>query len=189
MTFLTPPLVEPPLAMAKTILGLSNHLSWSPHCITWHNTGVPSLGLWDRPGYPRQNWIAGLNAYYRNMGWHSGPHFCGTPDSAIMFCDPLADGVHCSCENHIAFGVETIGNFTPGGDDPRSPRGLASMTSSATIIAALCLRFGWSVDASHIHFHRQCTNDHHACPGSLVTDTWAILLITQQMEIIKHANI
>ena len=53
---------------------------WAPKGVVLHNTAAPSLGQW--AGYSdaqKQNWGSNLNIYYKGMGWHSGPHFCGTP--------------------------------------------------------------------------------------------------------------
>ena len=155
---------------------------WQPLGVTWHNTGAPSLGQWN--GYPeatKRLWGDNLNRYYKGMGWHAGPHACGAPEPyAIKLGDWLADGVHASCFNANHFGVETVGNFCAGGDDPTTGRGLASMQSTANIIAALCLRFGWAPEAA-VNFHRQCEADHHACPGNLVSEAFAIGLVKARM--------
>jgi hypothetical protein len=160
---------------------------WTPKGVVWHNTGSPSLGLWDSwSAQTRLNYLNGLDSYYRNMGWHSGPHFMGTPeDYAAVLCDLMADGVHDSCRNVDHFGVETVLNAVPGGDDPTTGRGLLAMQSSANIIAALCVRFKWA-PAGAIDFHRTCVHDHHACPGVLVTNEFALGLVeTRMAEIVS----
>ena len=160
---------------------------WSPQGGTWHNTGAPSLGQWNTYSLSeKRNWGNNLNRYYKGMGWHSGPHACGTPEGyAIKLGDWRADGIHASCWNSTRFGVETVGNFCTGGDDPKSGRGLESMKSTANIFAALCVRFNWKA-RSAINFHRECEQDHHACPGNLVDDDFAWSLIEERMaEILK----
>jgi hypothetical protein len=161
---------------------------WAPEGVVWHNTGSPSLGLWNTwSPTTRINYGAGLDPYYKNMGWHSGPHFMGTPDGwSWILCDVNSDGVHDSCRNENYYGVETIGNFTTGGDDPSNGQGLASMQASANIIAALCVRFGWNPETA-VAFHRDCIADHHACPGNLVTNAWALGLVTARIAEIKGA--
>ena len=159
-------------------------LIWAPVGATAHNTGNPSLGLYE--SYSPETkvaWGDNLNRYYRGMGWHAGPHFVGTPDGVILLGDWLADGVHASCFNEDHFGGETVGNFCVGGDDPKTGKGLASITATASVMAALCVRFGWT--ASAINFHRQCEHDHHACPGSLVDDAWFLALVTAKIAEIK----
>ena len=161
---------------------------WNPKGIVLHNTAAPSLGQW--AGYSaaqKQNWGNNLNNYYKGMSWHSGPHFCGTPESwSLVLCDPLADGVHDSCRNADYFGVETVGNFAPGADDPLAGPGLAAMQASANILASLCARFNFDPDAD-IDFHRNCAKDNHACPGSRVTDASVIGLVKQRLAQIGGA--
>lgn len=156
---------------------------WSPTGITWHNSASPSLAQWDSyPTPARKAWGDNYNHYCKfDQRWHSGPHFVGAPDESIVLCEPRADGVHCSCNNHIHFGVETIGDFRQGGDDPHSGRGLLSVQASANIIAALCKRMGYAPRQA-ISFHRECPADHHDCPGAMVTNDWAIGLVEERLK-------
>jgi hypothetical protein len=165
--------------MAKFILAIpKTGWAWNPVGVTWHNTAAPSLAQWDAyPDAVKAAWGDNYDHYCRfDQGWHSGPHFCGTPDKSFVLCEPRADGVHCRCNNETHFGVETVGDFRSGGDDPLSGRGLASMRASANIIAALCKRMGWA-PRDVITFHRDCPRDHHPCPGDRVKDDWAIGLV------------
>jgi hypothetical protein len=159
---------------------------WAPKGVVLHNTAAPSLGQWaNYSDAQKVNWGSNLNNYYKGMGWHSGPHFCGTPESwSLVLCDLLADGVHDSCRNADYFGVETIGNFAPGADDPATGPGLAAMKASANILASLCARFDFDPD-SDIDFHRNCTKDGHLCPGTAVSDGWAIGLVKTRLAQIK----
>lgn len=195
MTFLANPLRLDRDAMVKYILDIpkvgfklnpNTSRMWDPRGVTWHGTASPSLGQWNTYSETQKtNWGVNLNAYYRGMGWHSGPSFCGTPETwSLVLCDPLADGVHCTCTNATDYGVETVLNAVDGGDDPKDGQGLASMLASANIIAALCIRFGWNPDKS-INFHRQCTVDRHSCPGILVDSSWAISLVNERIAEIK----
>lgn len=159
---------------------------WAPIGVTWHNTGNPGLGLWN--GYPeatKSEWGDNLNRYYKSMGWHSGPHACGTPSGyAIKLCDWLADGIHATCYNEDHFGVETVLNAATGGDDPTTGAGLAAMKSTANIIAALCIRFGWQ-PLTAVNFHRECSADHHSCPGNLVSNEFALGLVDARIAEIR----
>ena len=169
--------------MAKYILAIpTTGWSWRPVGITWHNTGVPSLKQWEAyPQAVKDAWGDNLDHYYKmNEGWHAGPHACGTPDKGIILGEFRANGVHASCYNGDHFGIETVGDFRTGGDDPLSGRGLLSMQSSANIIAALCKRMGWE-PAKVINFHRECKRDGHPCPGNLVTDQWALGLVEARL--------
>jgi hypothetical protein len=159
---------------------------WNPKGVVLHNTAAPSLGQWAHySDSQKQNWGNNLNTYYKGMQWHSGPHFCGTPESwSLVLCDPLADGVHDSCRNADYFGVETVGNFAPGADDPASGPGLAAMKASANIIASLCARFDFDPDTA-IDFHRNCKRDGHACPGARVSDGSVIALVKARLAEIR----
>ena len=161
---------------------------WSPKGVTWHNSGNPGLGLWNKYSEATKlAWGDNLNHYYKGMGWHSGPHACGTPSGyGIKLCDWQADGIHASCYNEDHFGVETVGNFCTSGDDPTTGDGLAAMQSSANIIAALCVRFNFDV-GTQVNFHRECTEDHHACPGNLVTDNFAWNLVIDRVNDIQKS--
>lgn len=164
--------------MVKFILAIPvTGWTWAPKGITWHNTGAPTLREWDDYPQPvKDAWGDNLDHYYRfDEGWHAGPHAAGTPDKGIVLGEFRANGVHASCWNSDRFGIETVGDFRTGSDDPFIGRGLLSMQSSANIVAALCKRMGWQPRAV-INFHRECTRDGHACPGNLVTDEWAIRL-------------
>ncbi len=170
--------------MAKFILSIpSTGWTWKPIGITWHNTAAPDISRWSAyPDTVKANWGANYDHYCKfEQGWHSGPHFCATPDKSFVLCEPRADGVHASCFNHDHFGVETVGDFRHGADDPLTGRGLASMQNAANIIAALCKRMGWADPAKVVNFHRECRQDHHDCPGSLVTADWAIGLVKERM--------
>lgn len=161
---------------------------WNPKGCVWHNTGSPSLGMWNAwSDTTRHNYLNGLDSYYQRMGWHSGPHGMGTPEvySAIL-CDMQADGVHDTCRNKDWYGFETVLNAVPGGDDPLTGRGLSSMKSTANMIAATCIRFKFDPRIA-IDFHRNCTNDHHGCPGILVTNAFAIGLVEARMTEIQSA--
>lgn len=187
MTFLPHPYYLNTDDMAKFIFAIPvSNWTWKPVGVTWHNSGDPDLKKW--AAYPeavRQAWGANLDHYYKfDKGWHSGPHFAGTPEGAFVLCEPRANGVHASCFNSDHFGIETIGDFRTGGDDPLSGRGLLSMQSSANIIAALCIRMGWN-PTKVINFHRDCPKDGHPCPGNLVTDGWALSLVYARLAILN----
>ena len=185
MTYLPQPFYLDRDDMVKFILAIPTMgWTWKPVGITWHSVtrGSPNLKQW--AAYPqavKAAWGANLDHYYKtDEGWHAGPHFAGTPDESFVLCEPRANGVHASCFNSDHFGIETVGDFRTGGDDPLSGPGLASMQSSANIIAALCKRMGWE-PAKVINFHRDCPRDGHACPGNLVSNTWAIGLVESQL--------
>jgi hypothetical protein len=196
MTYLVPTLRLYRDAMAAYILAIpktgfkpnpNTGRIWNPVGVVWHNTAEPDLKTW--AGYSeaqKDHWGDNYDAYCKTtQRWHSGPHCVATPEPwSVVLCDPLADGIHDSCRNVNYFGVETVGNFEKGADDPLTGAGLMAMQSAANIIAALCVRFDWDPHTA-IDFHRNCKADAHACPGSLVTDEWAIGLVVARIAEIK----
>lgn len=160
---------------------------WAPKGVVWHNTALPNLKIWaSYSEAQKEAWGDNYDLFCKTMQrWHSGPHAMGTPEAwSLILCDLQADGVHDSCRNRDYFGVETVGDFAEGADDPLSGPGLAAMEASANIIAALCVRFNFDPH-SQIDFHRNCKADNHACPGARVTDAWAIGLVVARIAEIK----
>ena len=191
MSFLPRTLYLDQNEMVNFILTIpKNGWLWSPKGITWHNTAAPSIAQWNAYSEPqRQAWGDNYDHYVKfDLHWHSGPHFCATPDKSFVLCEPRANGVHASCFNSDHYGVETVGDFRPGGDDPHVGRGLLSMLASANIIAALCKRMNWSPQKV-INFHRDCIRDHHPCPGALVTNEWAIGLVENRLAALNSSSI
>ena len=152
--------------------------TWRPRFPTLHNTGVPSLAQWLAMGpTPQERWGANLNAYYRGLGWHAGPHLVICPDYVWALCDLTQSGVSVSCWNSETFGIEMVGNYEVDGDDFESGDGARVRDNAAAVIAALADGFGWADLANFeagvqgLHFHRECARDHHACPGGRVSKT------------------
>ena len=150
--------------------------AWRPKFPTLHNTAVPSLAQWLAYGpTPQERWGASLNRYYEGLGWHAGPHLVVCSDYVWVLCDLTRSGVSVSCWNSETFGIEMIGNYEVGADDFASGDGAKVRDNAAEVLAALTVKFGWRDLADYeagvrgLHFHRECTRDHHACPGSEVS--------------------
>lgn len=186
MTYLPKALRYERDAMVAAIMAIAP--AWSPKFVVLHNTASPSLAQWKAYSpAQKESWGDNLNAYYRRMGWHSGPHLAATPEPwSYVLCDLNNDGVHASCFNHVAYGLEMVGDFRPGGDafDP------AVRDSAVNILAALHVRFGWDPDSyiygvRGLHFHCECKADNHACPGAEVSKSDMITRILNRMAEIK----
>ena len=153
---------------------LSWDKGWRPRFPTLHNTGVPSLVQWLAYGSTiKERWGAGLNRYYQGLGWHAGPHLVCCPDYIWVLCDPEADGVSVSCWNRLTFGIEMVGNFEIGGDDPTTGDGAKVIANAVYALAILARKLDWNVGTivrgvGGLHFHRDCLRDGHPCPGSRV---------------------
>jgi N-acetylmuramoyl-L-alanine amidase len=177
---MTPTFMNPPahytLAEFRLMLADLKFGAWRPKFPTLHNTAVPSLARWLTYGpTPQERWGANLNRYYEGLGWHAGPHLVVCPDYVWVLCDLTEPGVSVSCWNSETIGLEMIGNYEVGGDDFASGDGAKVRDNAAAVLAALNEKFNWGDLADYaagvrgLHFHRECTRDHHACPGSKVS--------------------
>lgn len=149
---------------------------WRPKFPTLHNTGIPSLKQWLAYGAtPQARWGASLNAYYKGLGWHAGPHLVVCPDYVWALCELNQPGVSVSCWNPETFGIEMVGNYEMGGDDFSTGEGAKVRDNAAAVLAILNERFNWgdfgdyAIGVRGLHFHRECVQDHHSCPGSMVS--------------------
>lgn len=167
-----------------------NTLSWSnwkPKFITLHNTGAPTLIQWlhDNNDANHKRRLENMDAMYKREGWHSAVHVFIGPESDGIWntCDLTQDGVSVSCWNKITLGIEMVGNYAtlpelhyagaPPADSWTSPQGLQVRDNAVYAMAVLHNALGLQPDGYEegvkgLHFHRECTRDHHACPGGQV---------------------
>ena len=171
----------------QTMISGIKIVDWKPKFPTLHNTGDPSLARWKRYGAtPQERWGANLNNYFQGMGWHAGPHFVCCPDYIWYLSDLAEDGVSVSCWNHSTVGIEMVGDYEVGSDDFTTGDGARVRDNAVFLLAVLCRKFGWRIDdyvqgASGLHFHKECPQDHHACPGSKVSKSSIIQLVKAQL--------
>lgn len=176
MSFLPKPLQFKTIADFEAYIApMTWDRGWHPAFITGHNTGVPRLSQYvnQYSDAVRQQWPGNLNHYYRNtMKWHSGPHIVICPKITggyiWVLCDLELDGVSVSCWNSKTIGIECVGDYET--EDPTTGHGAEVRDQFVEIAAALCRHFGWAprpqiLGVKGIHWHKQCTNDHHPCPG------------------------
>jgi N-acetylmuramoyl-L-alanine amidase len=175
MTYLTIPRHYDQPSFRALTQSLTWDYAWTPAFPTLHNTGAPSLRqyLAYSPN-TKEQWAGNLDRYYKSLGWHSGPHLVCCPAYIWNLCDLQADGVSVSCWNHLTIGIEMVGDYSPGADDPNSPEGKATIDNAVWALACLADKLKWnlrniSLGHSGLHFHRECIHDHHACPGSLIS--------------------
>jgi hypothetical protein len=68
-----------------------------------------------------------------------------------------------------------VGNFEIGGDDFSTGSGAKVRDNAAAVLAIIADKVGWGDLADYefnqkgLHFHHDCKQDHHACPGSKVS--------------------
>jgi N-acetylmuramoyl-L-alanine amidase len=158
--------------------------------ITLHNTSAPSLAQWahNRNSYSAKQLVINMEAYFRQLGWHTGPHYLVTPepDTPIFeMSDPSAPGVHASCFNLQSIGIEMVGEYNL--EDFNSGAGAAVRDSAVLLLAALHNKLRLTplpfiYDQSGLHFHKDCARDHHDCPGKNVDRPTIISLIQGKMR-------
>ena len=171
MTFLNPALSIPRENIGKYINSLT-WKAWVPKFTVLHNTGIPSLETWkiNRQRYSEIELMSSQKHYERDIKhWHSGVHFfCPPSGNILVLCDPTADGVHCSCWNHLSFGIEMVGDYSR--EDFNSGAGAMVRDNAVALMTAINKKFKWMPDnfkegVEGLHFHKMCTKDHHDCPG------------------------
>lgn len=142
---------------------------WRPSGLTLHNTGAPNLSQWS--GYPEKQRIENLERYYRDeQGWSAGPHFFVDDDDPCIwpFTPINIRGVHSPSFNATRIGVEMVGDYRPGVDDPMTGRGLIVYKNMVALFAILCDKLGLEPTSETIKFHREDPRTTHQCPGDLM---------------------
>ena len=143
--------------------------------VTLHHAASPSLS--DRPsGFSAQHMINLKDFYADTKGWHTGPHLF-TDDRLIHGLTALSEaGTHARSFNAHSIGIETLGDYDRGNDDPKSGRGLACWKVSAAATVSLLKWLGLPVNAKTILFHREDPLTTKSCPGERVTKEWVLEL-------------
>lgn len=162
------------------IASLKFDQGWRPTGITLHNTGAPNLKQWAESGPAHDARIRGLQAYYeQQLGWHAGPHLFISRQFINGFSNIQRIGVHASCFNNTRIGIEMVGDFEPNDDQFNSGDGAMVRDNAVFAVAVLNMKLG--LKPEDMNFHRDCVQDHHACPGSLVDRTTFINLVKVKM--------
>ena len=172
-----------------TRLAAQNLGTWCKF-ITLHNTSAPTLAQWahNRISYSAKQLVINMEAYWRQLGWHTGPHYLVTPEAdtpIFELSDPSAPGVHASCFNLQSIGIEMVGEYNL--EDFNSGPGAAVRDSAVVLLAALHNKLRLTplpfiYDQSGLHFHKDCVRDHHDCPGKNVDRPTIISLIQAKMK-------
>lgn len=157
-----------------------------------HNTAAPSITQWSSGAATPAQRIVNLQHFYENeRGWHAGPHGFVPPDPNIClygFSSFMAPGVHASCFNKVAIGLELVGDFDS--EDFNSGPGAIVRDNAIFVLAALHNRLGLRPDEfelgkSGLHFHVDCKRDNHACPGRKVQREPLVQAVLEEMERLK----
>lgn len=142
-----------------------------------HHTASPSLA--QRPkGWQIQH-IENMKDYYRGMGWKAGPHLY-TDEDQVFGMTPLNEtGTHAVSFNRSAIGIEALGFYSKGEENPHSGRGLEVWRMTANVARELLKWLELPVNERTVLFHRDDPKTSKDCPGSQVSKEWVISLINQ----------
>jgi len=149
--------------------------------ITMHHTAAPSLA--QRPnGFTVQH-IRNIASYYSRpkteggLGWSRGPHLFIDEDEVFGMCDFRTKGIHAVTFNASSIGIEVLGLYDTGAEDPRSGRGLRCWKTAAATARVMLDWLGLKKNASTVLFHRDDPRTSKSCPGSAVKKDWFLGLI------------
>ena len=159
-----------------------------PLFIVLHNTSAPTLAQWVEMGPAHDARLHNLQNYYEGMGWHAGPHYFVSRAHINGFSDPVRPGVHASCFNGVSIGIEMAGEYNVEAFD--SGDGAQVRDMAVLALAALHNKLGleplpFSHGVCGLHFHRDCVQDHHDCPGSNVHRDDVIARVQAKMAELK----
>lgn len=147
--------------------------SWCK-AITLHHTASPSLA--DRPKGLLIQHIHNLQDFYQSTsGWSAGPHLFIDEDEIFGMCDLRKKGVHAVSFNHMAIGIEVLGNYDS--ENPKIGRGEKCWKMAALTTRLLLDWLGLSPNENTVLFHRDDPATKKSCPGSLVYKEHVIGLI------------
>jgi hypothetical protein len=164
---------------------------WQPKYIVLHNTAAPSLAQFNSGPTTEEKRIQNIVSYWKGLHWHSGAHLIISPNYIWVACDLTQDGVHCSCANKASIGIEMIGDYSS--ENFGSGQGAAVRDKAVYAMAALHLKLGLTPTPfvlwkKGLHFHKQCTADHHDCPGQNVSKPDVVARVQDQMSTMTQSR-
>lgn len=147
--------------------------------ITLHNTYSPTLKQWVEAGPAHDARLRNLEQFYETKGWHAGPHAFVSRSHINGFSKLNEPGVHSTCFNKDHLGIEMAGDFATEPFDT----GDGAMVRDMAVFALAVLFKKLGLDpAKDLTFHRDCPQDHHACPGKFVSKPDVIARVQAQMK-------
>lgn len=141
-----------------------------------HHCAEPSLA--QRPQGFKVQHIENMKSFYQGMGWASGPHLFVDEDQ-IFGMTPLTEkGTHAIPFNRDAIGIEALGNYSKGEEDPKSGRGLQVWLITAQTTKLLLEWLSLPTNEQTVVFHREGKTSKD-CPGAQIDKKWVLSLINQ----------
>jgi hypothetical protein len=164
---------------------------WRPNFVTLHNTGVPTLAMWLGSSYAAKERIESQGHYEHDiLHWHSGVHLFVAPNLIWNLCELTQEGVSVSCWNHLTLGIEMIGDYAT--EAFNSGAGAQVRDNAVAAMAILHRRLSLRPDqycmgVRGLHFHKECSRDHHDCPGRNVVKADVVARVLAKMEALERA--
>lgn len=158
--------------------------AWA-EAVCLHHTASPSLA--QRPkGWTIQH-IVNMRDFYKGMGWKSGPHLYTDEDQVFGMTPLIETGVHAISFNRSTIGIEALGYYSKGGENPFSGRGLEVWQTTAEITRQLLQWLGLEANEKTVLFHRDDPKTSKDCPGAQITKQWVLSLInkTNVLPVVK----
>lgn len=137
--------------------------SWKPSFVVLHNTAEPKLRDWHSVSGQRR--MAGLASYYAGLRWHAGPHLFIADDLIWVFSDLRHPGVHSPSWNHVAWGVEMVGDYNVEAFDS----GAGAKVRDNAVAALAILHAKANLDSASMKIHKEDPLTTHDCPGRHVS--------------------
>lgn len=138
-----------------------------------HHTAAPSLA--QRPRGLTVQHIKNIRDFYKEKGWHSGPHFFIDENEVFGMTPVLETGVHAVSFNKNSIGIEVLGDYDS--EDPKSGRGLECWRTAATATKVLLNWLNIKANKNTVLFHRDDPKTSKTCPGTKVTKDWVLGLV------------
>ncbi len=157
--------------------------------ITLHHTAAPSLAQ-RKDGLTVQH-IKNIQAYYQKdkktsygwkKGWTTGPHLFIDEDEVFGMCAFEKKGIHASSFNSRSIGIEVLGYYDRGREDPKSGRGLRCWQNTADTVRVLLDWLNLSANEKTILFHRDDPRTTKSCPGTAVEKDWFLSLLPGEVS-------
>jgi len=151
---------------------VKDSMSWA-NSITMHHTASPDLSM--RPDGLTLKHMQYLREYYENeLGWSAGPHLF-IDDKHISGMSGLQRrGVHAVSFNKDSIGIEVLGYYDYGCDDPFSGRGALAWERATATASILLEAMGLDINEDTIHFHRDDPKTSKTCPGQSIDKKWFV---------------
>ena len=159
----------------KYITSIKDTLGWADS-VTIHHMAFPDLGM--RPDGLTLQHMRNLRSYYENeLGWSAGPHLF-VDDHYISGMSGLhRRGVHAVSFNANSIGIEMLGSYDKGDNDPFNGRGYLVLNRTAKAVAILLKAMGLKATKDTIHFHRDDPRTSKTCPGTAIEKDWFVSLV------------